>query len=89
MQDIAIYWNRFMMIQSDLVHIQRRFWVDIKTLQYEEPDDAGVSCNICVYSFVARTKFTISFEIKPKDVMNYPSIDPSSLSLVINFGEIE
>lgn len=89
MQDIAIYWNRLMMIQSDLIHIQRRFWIEIESLEYEEAGDAGISCKVCVYSFAGRTKFTISFVIKPKDVVNYPSIDTSSLNLVIHFGGIE
>lgn len=88
-QDISIYWNRVRMIQHELEEIQRRFWVEIKSLEFaNEPEDAGFSCQICVYSFMGKTKFTVSFQVKPKDVLDYPSIDLSTFEVDLHYGNI-
>lgn len=88
-QDISIYWNRVRMIQHELGEIQRRFWVEIKSLEYaSEPEDAGFSCQICVYSFMYKTKFTVSFQVKSKDVLAYPFIDISSFEVDLHYGNI-
>jgi hypothetical protein len=78
-----------MMIQRDLSHAQRRYWIAIEPLEYDDAKDAGFSCQICVYSFVGKTKFTIGFQVKPKDVLAYPAIDISTLSLVVHYGGVE
>lgn len=88
-QDISIYWNRVRMIQHELDAVQRRFWVEIKSLEFvNEPEDAGFSCRICVSSYMGRTKFTVSFQVKSKDVVNYPKIDLSTLEVNLHYGSI-
>ncbi|CEP12832.1 hypothetical protein [Parasitella parasitica] len=88
-QDISIYWNRVRMIQHELEEVQRRFWVEIKSLEFaNEAEDAGFSCQICVYSFMSKTKFTVSFQIRPKDVLDYPSIDLSTFEVDLHYGSI-
>lgn len=90
MQDIAIYWNRVMLILRDLSHVQRRFWIEIEPLENaQDAKDAGISCHICAYSFIGKTKFTVGFHVKPKDVMEYPAIDISTLTLVVHYGGVE
>ncbi|KAK4511588.1 uncharacterized protein ATC70_012804 [Mucor velutinosus] len=88
-QDISIYWNRVRMIQHELDAVQRRFWVEIKSLEFvNDPEDAGFSCQICVSSYMGRTKFTVSFEVKSKDVVNYPKIDLSTFDVNLHYGSI-
>ncbi|KAI8646386.1 Spc7 kinetochore protein-domain-containing protein [Parasitella parasitica] len=88
-QDISIYWNRVRMVQHELEEVQRRFWVEIKSLEFaNEAEDAGFSCQICVYSFTSKTKFTVSFQIKPKDILDYPSIDLSTFEVDLHYGSI-
>ncbi|GAN01406.1 hypothetical protein MAM1_0007d00839 [Mucor ambiguus] len=88
-QDISIYWNRVRMIQHELDAVQRRFWVEIKSLEcVNDPEDAGFSCQICVSSYMGRTKFTVSFEVKSKDVVNYPKIDLSTFEVNLHYGSI-
>jgi hypothetical protein len=78
------------MMQHELEKIQRRFWVDINALEYaNEPEEAGFTCQICVYSFMGKTKFTVSFQVNPKDILDYPFIDLSSLEVDLNYGCIE
>ncbi|CAO0790171.1 unnamed protein product [Mucor circinelloides] len=88
-QDISIYWNRVRMVQHELDAVQRRFWVEIKSLEFvNEPEDAGFSCQICVSSYMGRTKFTVSFQVKSKDVINYPAIDLSTFEVNLHYGII-
>ncbi|KAF1799985.1 Spc7 kinetochore protein-domain-containing protein [Mucor lusitanicus] len=88
-QDISIYWNRVRLIQHELDAVQRRFWVEIKSLEFvNNPEDAGFSCQICVSSYMGRTKFTVSFEVKSKDVVNYPQIDLSTFEVNLHYGSI-
>ncbi|KAL9537462.1 hypothetical protein MBANPS3_011754 [Mucor bainieri] len=88
-QDISIYWNRVRMIQHELDVVQRRFWVVIKSLEFvNDPGDTGFLCQICVSSYMGRTKFTVSFEVKSKDVANYPMIDLSTFEVNLHYGSI-
>lgn len=78
------------MMRHELEKIQRRFWVDIAALEYaDEPEEAGFSCQICVYSFMGKTKFTVSFQVNPKDILDYPFIDLSTFEVDLNYGCIE
>ncbi|KAI7899600.1 Spc7 kinetochore protein-domain-containing protein [Cokeromyces recurvatus] len=87
-QDISIYWNRIKMIQYELRIIQRRFWVEIHSLDNNQLEGAGFSCKICVFNNEKQVKFTISFNIEPNDILYYPDINLSSFDLYLHHGEI-
>ncbi|KAI8087693.1 Spc7 kinetochore protein-domain-containing protein [Gilbertella persicaria] len=88
-QDIAIYWNRVGMMQYELKELQRRFWVKIEALEFASlVDDSGFSCEICMTSFIGKAKFTVAFQVKPKDVLNYPALDLNTLEVKLHYGDI-
>ncbi|KAI9487587.1 MAG: Spc7 kinetochore protein-domain-containing protein [Benjaminiella poitrasii] len=87
-QDISIYWNRVRMIQHELRNIQRRFWVEINSLDNKETDNAGFSCKICVFSYERRLKFTISIDVTQTDILKYPEINLSSIHVNMYHGEL-
>lgn len=95
-QDINIYWTRVLMIQREINDIQRRFWVEIESLPQDTEQveagaeaDVGFSCDICLFSLAANIKFTLSIQIRPKDILDFPTIDFSTMDLTIHYGALE
>jgi hypothetical protein len=89
MQDIYAYWNRVLMIKREIELIQRRYWVVLKALEgITDPADMGFSCEVCLFSYAGNTKITASFQVKSRDVFDYPTIDFSTWDLKIHFGAV-
>ncbi|ORX52291.1 hypothetical protein DM01DRAFT_1059408 [Hesseltinella vesiculosa] len=93
-QNIAMYWNRLLLIQHEVTKVQRRFWIDVDCLADAndapvDPEQRGVACAITVFSYAHQLKFVLAFQLRAKQVMNYPhSLDLTSLSIKKHYGPV-
>ena len=83
-----MYWNRVSMIQHELKDLQKRFWVKIEALESDSPEEAGFSFDVCLTSFVGKAKFTISLDITPNNVLNYPALNLDHMRVNLHYGLI-
>lgn len=76
MQSIAIYWNRVKMMLLELEKVQKLFDVDITALNTSNtPEKAGFTCKIYFLFFSEKTRYSLSFQVTPKDILSYPFIE--------------
>ncbi|KAG2205107.1 hypothetical protein INT47_002201 [Mucor saturninus] len=90
LQDMEFYWSSVEIIKRQLDRATARSWTKLTTL--EDPSDslmAGFKYDICLFSFEEKLRIEISFEIKVKDVFNFPAIDFQTLSLKVRYGNVE
>ncbi|KAI8078597.1 Spc7 kinetochore protein-domain-containing protein [Thamnidium elegans] len=88
-QEIATYWNRVRMILRAIELVQRRSWVKITALEDMDPNQAGFSCQICLFNFEGKSKSIITFEYRVKDFLIFPDLDFSTLHLEVCYGSME
>ncbi|KAI9264611.1 Spc7 kinetochore protein-domain-containing protein [Helicostylum pulchrum] len=88
-QEIAVYWNRVRMIFRAIELVQRRSWVTVTALEDTDPHQAGFSCEICLFNFEGKSKSIITFEYRVKDILTFPDLDLSTLTLEVCYGGME
>ncbi|KAG0173101.1 hypothetical protein DFQ28_001048 [Apophysomyces sp. BC1034] len=90
MRNVVIYWQRARSIRREIKKVQQYYWIEMWPLKDDngDLDDRGLSIRIIPFCYVGKTKITLTFSIRPKDVMSYPAIDLSSLYVKLHYGHI-
>ncbi|CAO3631181.1 unnamed protein product [Cunninghamella blakesleeana] len=93
MRKIAIYWNRVKLIRQEIMKLRSRFWVEVSPIHDEVITNVlgrGINCKIVISNYMEQTKFSVIFDILPKQVMDYPqSIQISNLKTIKHYSDIE
>ncbi|CAO3631177.1 unnamed protein product [Cunninghamella blakesleeana] len=93
MRKIAIYWNRVKLIRQEIMKLRSRFWVEVSPIHDEVITNVlgrGINCKIVISNYMEQTKFSVIFDILPKQVMDYPqSIQISNLKTIKHYGDID
>ncbi|PHZ15261.1 uncharacterized protein RHIMIDRAFT_86428 [Rhizopus microsporus ATCC 52813] len=87
-QEITMYWNRVQMLVDVLKETELRFATTIYPIEANEDIESGISCSIDVASKKRRQKIAIKFDIRVRDILQFPFIDDSSIQVKVCFNPL-
>lgn len=76
------------MLVDVLKETELRFATTIHPIETNEDIESGISCSIDVASKKRRQKIAIKFDIRVRDILQFPFIDDSSIQAKVCFNSL-
>ncbi|KAM3579918.1 hypothetical protein VKS41_007637 [Umbelopsis sp. WA50703] len=87
LQNVALYWRQVKVIQSELDLVQSRYSIVLDRLA-DTGLGEGLQCTVTLFNFSARFKYTVSFPIRPEEVIDFPQVNSGDWIAKKIYGDI-
>ncbi|KAG2178884.1 hypothetical protein INT43_001730 [Umbelopsis isabellina] len=85
--NVALYWRQVKIIQSELDMVQSRYSIVLDRLAHTSLGE-GLQCTITLFNFSAKFKYTVSFPIRPEEVIDFPQVNSNDWTARKNYGDL-